>query len=171
MTLSRLLPQIARYRDDFYERLFNKIGGKHAERIKQEAAERRQPFGGARQHLNAQLARQRASQLEHVHLAKIFARMGHTAPAQHEASVVPCASARMQCHIDCLLTSGQLACDRGQLEDAAHYLPKLSICSNGPSTAARSSIPGTFWASTPSTAYFRPSKTASETTAPTSSLP
>ena len=70
-----------------------------------EAAERRQPFGGARQHLNAQLARQRASQLEHVHLAKIFARMGHTAPAQHEANVVPCASARMQCQIDCLLTT------------------------------------------------------------------
>ena len=77
MTLSKLLPQIARYRDEFYERLFNKIGGKHAERLKHEAAERRQPFGGARQHLNAQLARQRASQLEHVHLAKIFARMQH----------------------------------------------------------------------------------------------
>src|SRR6185369_13859703 len=96
-----------------------------AERLKHEAAERRQPFGGARQHLNAQLARQRASQLEHVHLAKIFARMGQTAPAQHEASVVPCASARMQCQIDCLLTSGQLACDRGQLDEAARFLPKI----------------------------------------------
>jgi hypothetical protein len=125
MTLSKLLPHIARYRDDFYERLFAKIGGQHAERLKHEAAERRQPFGGARQHLNAQLARQRASQLEHVHLAKIFARMGHTAPAQHEASVVPCASARMQCQMDCLLTSGQLACDRGQLNDAAQFLPKI----------------------------------------------
>jgi hypothetical protein len=125
MTLSKLLPQIARYRDEFYERLFAKIGGKHAERLKHEAAERRQPFGGARQHLNAQLARQRASQLEHVHLAKIFARMGQTAAAQHEASVVPCASARMQCQIDCLLTSGQLACDRGQLDEAAQFLPKI----------------------------------------------
>lgn len=125
MTLSKLLPQIARYRDEFYERLFNKIGGQHAERLKHEAAERRQPFGGARQHLNAQLARQRASQLEHVHLAKIFARMGQTAAAQHEASVVPCASARMQCQIDCLLTSGQLACDRGQFDEAARSLPKI----------------------------------------------
>ncbi len=125
MTLSKLLPQIARYRDEFYERLFNKIGGKHAQRLKQEAAERRQPFGGARQHLNAQLARQRASQLEHVHLAKIFARMGHTAAAQHEANVVPCAAARMQCQIDCLLTSGQLACDRGQLDEATRLLPQI----------------------------------------------
>lgn len=125
MTLSKLLPQIARYRDEFYERLFNKIQGKHAERLKHEAAERRQPFGGARQHLNAQLARQRASQLEHVHLAKIFARMGHTDAAQREASVVPCASARMHCQIDCLLTSGQLACDRGQLENATRLLPEI----------------------------------------------
>ena len=125
VTLSKLLPKIARYRDEFYERLFHKIGGKHAERLKREAAERRQPFGGARQHLNAQLARQRASQLEHVHLAKIFARMGQTEAAQREANVVPCASARMQCQIDCLMTSGQLACDRGQLAEAAELLPQI----------------------------------------------
>ncbi len=125
VTLSKLLPKIARYRDEFYERLFNKIGGAHAERLKTEAAERRQPFGGARQHLNAQLARQRASQLEHVHLAKIFARMGHTAAAQHEASVVPCTAARMQCQIDCLMTTGQLACDRGNLDEAANLLPQV----------------------------------------------
>jgi hypothetical protein len=124
-TLSKLLPKIARYRDEFYERLFDRVSGAHAARLKAEAVERRQPFGGARQHLNAQLARQRASQLEHVHLAKLFARMGHTAAAQHEASVVPCASARMQCQIDCLLTTGQLACDSGQLDEAAAILPQI----------------------------------------------
>ena len=71
-----------------------------------EAAERRQPFGGARQHLNAQLARRRASQLEHVHLAQIFARMGYVEAAARQANVVPCASARMLCQIDCLLSTG-----------------------------------------------------------------
>jgi hypothetical protein len=125
ITLSKLLPKIARYRDEFYERLFRRITGAHAERIKHEAAEKRQPFGGARQHLNAQLARQRASQLEHVHLARIFARMGHTAAAQREADIVPCASARMLCQIDCLMTSSQLACQNGQLEQAADYLPQI----------------------------------------------
>jgi hypothetical protein len=125
VTLSKLLPHIARYRDEFYERLFAKLSGPQAARLKHEAAERRQPFGGARQHLNAQLARQRASQLEHVHLAKIFARMGHTAAAQHEASIVPCASARMQCQIDCLMTTGQLACDRANLEEAATLVPQV----------------------------------------------
>jgi hypothetical protein len=125
VTLSKLLPIIARYRDQFYERLFAKIGGAHGERLKREAAERRQPFGGARQHLNAELARQRASQLEHVHLARIFARMGHPAAAQHEASVVPCASARMQCQLDCLMTSAQLACDRSDVDAAAPVMPQL----------------------------------------------
>jgi hypothetical protein len=124
-TLSKLLPKIARYRDEFYERLFDKVSGAHAARLKAEAVERRQPFGGARQHLNAQLARQRASQLEHVHLARLFARMGHTAAAQREADVVPCASARMQCQIDCMLTTGQLACDSGKLEEAAALMPQI----------------------------------------------
>jgi hypothetical protein len=125
ITLSKLLPKIARYRDDFYQRLFQTIGGEHAERLKIEAAEKRQPFGGARQHLNAQLARQRASQLEHVHLARIFARMGHTAAAQQEANIVPCVAARMLCQIDCLMTSSQLACEAGRLEDAAALLPQV----------------------------------------------
>jgi hypothetical protein len=125
ITLSKLLPKIARYRDDFYERLFRRISGAHAERIKQEAAEKRQPFGGARQHLNAQLARQRASQLEHVHLARLFARMGHTTAAEREANIVPCASARMLCQIDCLMTASQLACQANQLEQAAACLPQI----------------------------------------------
>ncbi len=125
VTLSKLLPKIARYRDEFYERLFRKAAGAHAERLRAEAAERRQPFGGARQHLNAQLARQRASQLEHVHLARIFARMGHTAAAQREANVVPCAAARMQCQIDCLMTAGQAACDAGRLAQAVELLPQI----------------------------------------------
>jgi hypothetical protein len=125
ITLSKLLPKIARYRDDFYERLVQRISGAHAERIKREAAEKRQPFGGARQHLNALLARERASQLEHVHLARLFARMGHTAAAEREANVVPCASARMLCQIDCLMTASQLACQTNRLEQAAACLPQI----------------------------------------------
>src|SRR6185436_7173607 len=117
--LSKLLPKIARYRDEFYERLFNKIEGAHAARLKTEAAERRQPFGGARQHLNAQLARRRASQLEHVHIAQIYARMGFAESARREANVVPCASARMLCHIDCLLSAVDLAVENHELAEAA----------------------------------------------------
>lgn len=125
MSLSKLLPRIARYRDEFYERLLAKMGGAHGQRLRSEARQRRQPFGSARQHLNAYLARRRASQLEHVHLARLFARIGHFEAARQEADVVPCASARMQCQMDCLMTMAHTACERGQLAQAAAILPQV----------------------------------------------
>lgn len=125
-TLGNLLPRIARYRDAFYEQLLGKLTGKHGARLKTEAAERRQPFGGARQHLNAQLARRRASQLEHVHIAQIYARMGFPESARREANVVPCASARMLCHIDCLLSAVDLAVEKHELAEAATHLPEIT---------------------------------------------
>ena len=78
-TLSTLLPRIAAYRDAFYEQFVNKLGGAHGERLRDEAIAGKQPLAGARQHLNQQLARRRAAQLEHVHLALLFARMGYPA--------------------------------------------------------------------------------------------
>ncbi len=125
VTLAKLLPRIAKYRDAFYEQLLDRTSGEHRERLKVEAAQKRQPFGGARQHLNAQLARSRASQLEHVHLARIFARLGHFEAATKQANVVPCASARMLCQIDCLLTTSQLACATGKLDAAADVMPQI----------------------------------------------
>jgi hypothetical protein len=125
VTLSNLLPQIARYRDEFYERLLRRMTGNHAERLRSEAAERQQPFGGARQHLNAELARRRASQVEHVHLAKIFARMGFPAAAARQAGVVPTASARMVCQIDCWLAEGQQAIRVGDVETAVKLLGQI----------------------------------------------
>jgi len=117
-TLARLLPRIAAYRDEFYARLLRQIGGGHAKRLKAEAAELRQPFGAARQHLNAQLAHRRASQMEHVHLAKIFARMGHPEAAMRQADVVPTASARMLCRIDCRLAAAKGCVRTGELRRA-----------------------------------------------------
>ena len=82
-------------------------------------------FGGARQHLNAALARRRASQLEHVHLAAIFARMGYIEQANTEANIVPAASARMLCQIDCRITAGDLAVAKGDLDVAVHLLREI----------------------------------------------
>lgn len=113
VTLGNLLPLIARYRDDFYERLLARAPDERRERLRAEAKERQQPFGGARQHLNAELARRRASQLEHVHLAKIFARMGYPEAATRQADVVPTASARMLCQIDCWISEGRKAVTEG----------------------------------------------------------
>ena len=122
MTLAKLLPRIASYRDAFYEYLLACTSGEHAERLRQESIERRQPFGGARQHLNAQLARRRASQLEHVQLAGLFARMGYPDDAAEHAHVVPTASARMLSQVDCRLTAASQAIDRRELEQAANLL-------------------------------------------------
>lgn len=125
-TLSTLLPQIAGYRDAFYERLLSRIPGKHGKRLVAEAAERRQPLGSARQHLNAQLARRRAAQLEHVQLAKLFARMGYPDAAKQEANVVPTPSARMLCRIDCRITATQAAISERNSERAVKLLSEAA---------------------------------------------
>jgi len=125
VTLANLLPRIAGYRDAFYERLLSRIGGRHGKRLRAEVEERRQPFGGARQHLNAELARRRAAQLEHVHLAAIFARMGYPEAATRQADIVPAASARMLCQIDCLLTEGDQAVAAGKLARVASLLEEI----------------------------------------------
>ncbi len=59
----------------------------HAARLRQEQATTRQPFGAARQHLNAYLARNRATQLQQRYLALLFAEMGYPANASREEAV------------------------------------------------------------------------------------
>ena len=125
VTLANLLPGIASYRDRFYQDLLEQCSGDHGKRLRAESKTMRQPFGGARQHLNAQLARRRAAQLEHVHLAKIFARMGYAEAAARQTDVVPVASARMLCQIDCRLTTVWHAVSDGSLEEAGQLLGEI----------------------------------------------
>jgi hypothetical protein len=125
VTLSTLLPHIAAYRDQFYEELLSRSAGAHAQRLRAEAQRMRQPFGGARQHLNQELARRRAMQMQHVHLAQLYARMGYTDAALHEAHAVRTASARMLCQIYCLLTAGHQAIDAHQLRSVSQSIPEI----------------------------------------------
>jgi hypothetical protein len=127
-TLSKLLPGVAAYRDAFYEQLMEYLAEKdprHAARLQNEAKQLRQPFGGARQHLNAQLTDCRASQLEHVRLATLFARMGYPETAHRQLASVPVASARMLCQIDCNLTLAQQATARQELQQADQRLREV----------------------------------------------
>ncbi len=124
-TLATLIVPIAAYRDKFYEQILERTGGTHGERLRAEAVELRQPFGGARQHFNQQLAHRRARQLQHVHLAAFYARMGHTEAALHQLDVVPVASARIQCETRCRLTAARLKLEAGQLDEAANHLPEI----------------------------------------------
>ncbi len=124
-TLSSLLPHIAAYRDRFYQDLIECAEGPHAERLREEARVLRQPFAGARQHLNHEISRRRAVQLQKVQLARLFARMGRPDAALEQAREVRVASARMQCEIYCRLTAGHQALDAGDLEKTAAMLPEI----------------------------------------------
>jgi len=125
VTLSTLVPLVAAYRDAFYERLLARMTGAHGRRLQAEATALRQPFAAARQHLNHELARRRAMQLQHTHLAQFYAWLGYTEAAMAQAEIVAVASARMSCQIYCRLTAAHLAIDRGLLEEAAGELPVI----------------------------------------------
>lgn len=118
VTLRSLMVPIANYRDEFYRWRISQIGGQHGKRLLAEAETRHQPFGAARQHLNASLARSRAVQLQHVQLARIYARMGYADAAAKQADVVSAASARLMCRIDCGMTLGLRALRAGDLPAA-----------------------------------------------------
>ncbi|MEM6798048.1 MAG: hypothetical protein AAF589_00910 [Planctomycetota bacterium] len=125
VTLSTLLPHIAAYRDAFYAQLLERAEGPHGLRLREEAERMRQPFAGARQHLNHELARRRAAQLQHVHLAQLFARMGYPEAALRQAQAVRVASARMLSQVYCRLTDGHRALDRRDLQQVSEYLPEI----------------------------------------------
>lgn len=124
VTLESLMPVIAGYRDAFYRDLLERMEGGHADRLRSEAELRRQPFGAARQHLNAALAHRRAKQLQHLQLARTYARMAYQDAAKRQADVVTVPSARLTCRIECQLTLGLRLLNRGQLEAAAEIAPQ-----------------------------------------------
>lgn len=125
VTLSTLLPHIAAYRDDFYRERLSQSQGAAGQRLVEEAQRYRQPFGGARQHLNQELARRRALQLQQVHLAHLFARLGYPDAAKQQADLVRVPAARIVSEIYCRLTAGHDAIDKDQLKPV---LEGLLVC-------------------------------------------
>ena len=119
VTLGSLMKPIAQYRDAFYDDRMQAIGGKHGQRLLAESRLRHQPFGAVRQFLNAALANRRADQLQHVQLARLYARMGYAEAATKQLDTVPAASARMVCRIDCKMTTGLRRLREGNLEEAS----------------------------------------------------
>jgi hypothetical protein len=125
VTLAKLVPRIAAYRDEYYRRLLQKLPGELGPRLRQEAAAQHQPLAAARQHLNQYLARLRAVQLQHVHLAQVFARMGYPQASTRQAEIVAVPSARLLCEISGRLTAGHHALDRRHVSEAAALLPEV----------------------------------------------
>ncbi len=125
VSLTVLLPKVARQRDDFYARLMQSLTGARAKRVERESKKSQQPFGHVRQALNLHLAHYGARQVQHRHLANAFAKMGHAEAAREEAAVIPCASARFESEIQWRLTTSQQLMTRGQVKDAAPLLREI----------------------------------------------
>lgn len=96
VSLTSLLPLVARQRDHFYQSLLETSSGSRRKRLTASAHESRQPFGHVRHQLNMYLSQYGASQVQHRHLAAFFASLGFEQAACEEASVIPCVSARFE---------------------------------------------------------------------------
>ena len=117
-TLATLLVKIAQTRDRFYNRLISQVPEPHQKRLKAELDQLQQPFGAARQHINQSLSRRRALQLQHVHLAQLYARMGYGDASRRQIEIVAVTSARMTCEIDSEIVAGHQALGKGDLHAA-----------------------------------------------------
>jgi hypothetical protein len=99
VSLTTLLPIVARQRDNFYQTLLDETQGENGKRLKRLAKATRQPFGHVRHELNMQLAKYGADQVQHRHLSWMYATMGFEEASCEEASVIPCLSARFESDI------------------------------------------------------------------------
>lgn len=128
--LANLVPEVAKYRDSFYARLLETVDGEHAVMLKTEAKRLKQPFGGIRQHLNQELARQRAAQLQNHELAILLAELGFGEASRQYAGRIPTTSARILSEVAIRQTAAELASSKGHLEEAAAQLPEVESLIN-----------------------------------------
>lgn len=130
-TLATLIPRIARYRDAFYTDLLGRAAPRlgftevHLDRLRHESRTTRQPFGGARQHLNHYLARHRALQLQERHLTLLFAEMGHPEASRRHAARIPAAGMRLLGELLGGLRTGHVLTGRGDFARAARQLGEV----------------------------------------------
>ncbi len=118
VSLTSLLPKIARQRDAFYARLLQTMKGKHGDRLRKEAQLVQQPFGRIRQHLNLYLAHYGCRQMQRAHLAYLFARMGYAEAAREQAAVIPATATRFETEIQLRTTLAQFDLDRSDITGA-----------------------------------------------------
>ncbi len=125
VNLGNLVPRIAKYRDSFYATLLASLQGEHGERLRRELKVTRQPFGGARQHINRYLAQQRALQMQQRHLALLFADIGYPAASRRQLQGISASSLRLLTEMHILLSAGNMGIDQGDLALAATNLPAV----------------------------------------------
>jgi hypothetical protein len=125
VSLARLVPRVARYRDAFYEQLLRKVTGPQGDRLREEAQQRQQPFASVRQYLNQALATQRAAHLQDRRLAQWYAAMGYPQAARRQAAGIHAPAVRFNTEIRIRQTEAAFAAERGQVERAARCLAEV----------------------------------------------
>ncbi len=125
ISLTKLLPKVARQRDAFYDRLMEQAAGARAKRLAAHMKQTQQPFGHVRQYLNMYLARYGARQVQHRQVSHLYARMGYVDAARQQAAVIPCVAARFETEIQCLITSAHLHLDRSEVPAAGEIAREL----------------------------------------------
>ncbi|MEI7698471.1 MAG: hypothetical protein WCK86_01640 [Planctomycetia bacterium] len=125
VSLTTLLPIVARQRDHFYQSLLNLAKGDRARRLKRLAEQTRQPFGHVRHELNMYLSKYGADQVQHRHLSWIFARMGYEDASREEASVIPCLSARFESEIHARLVMVPRLLRGGQADESRRLISEV----------------------------------------------
>ncbi len=123
VTLTSLLPRVARQRDAFYERLLDDAKGERADRLKAAAKKTQQPFGHVRQSLNLYLANYGARQIQYRHLAGLYAELGRPQAARETAAIIPSVAARFACEVHWRITAAHRHLSSSQL------LPAVSLIS------------------------------------------
>ncbi len=122
VTLTSLLPRVARQRDRFYAWLLDGATGPRAKRLKKHAKATRQPFGHVRQSLNMYLANYGTQQVQRRQLAHLFARMGYAEASLRQAAIIPCASARFECEVLCRVHGARRVVELGRIAEASRLL-------------------------------------------------
>ena len=122
VSLTTLLPMVARQRDGFYEMLLGLAQGERGARLRRLAEQTRQPFGHVRHELNMYLAKYGADQVQHRHLSWVFARMGYEQASREEATVIPCLAARFESEISARLVAIPRQLRAGLPDEAARLI-------------------------------------------------
>ncbi len=122
VSLTSLLPAVARQRDSFYQTLLETAQGDRRKRLERLTAQSRQPFGHVRHELNMNLSRYGARQVQHRHLSWLYASMGFEEASREEAGIIPCTSARFESEICSRLMLIQRQIRGGQLSEAVDQL-------------------------------------------------
>jgi hypothetical protein len=125
VSLSTLLPIVARQRDTFYARLLQEATGERGKRLIAEAQRTQQPFGHVRRHLNMILATYGARQVQYRYLARLYGRLGYGTAAREQAAVIPSVSARFETDIQWRVTAVRYCLDQGHAADAEPLIAEI----------------------------------------------